>query len=87
MIDDLGEVGLRDTVDFHRRAFVDEVEQRGKRLAQAHAAAAAMADVEDPLHLLVKRPFVVELGVAPRDRMAGRCVEAAFAGCHGVGAR
>ena len=41
-----------------------------------------MADVEDALHLLVERAFVVERGIAPRDRMPGRGVEAAFAGSH-----
>jgi hypothetical protein len=43
-----------------------------------------MADVEDALHLLVERAFVVERGIAPRDRMPGRGVEAAFAVGHSV---
>ncbi len=84
LVDDLDVVGLRHAVDLHRLAFVDEIEQCRKGLAQAHAAAAPMADVEDALHLLVERAFVVERGIAPRDRMPGRGVEAAFAGGHSV---
>src|SRR5205823_2936558 len=53
--------------------------QRRKRVAEAEAAAAAMTDVEHPLELLVERGLVVELRVAPVERMARRGLQAAFA--------
>ena len=82
LVDDLAEVGLGDAVDLARLALVDQVEQRRKRIAQADAAPASVADVEDALQLRVGRRLVVELRIAPVDRMAGRCFEAAFA--HGI---
>ena len=82
LVDDLRVVVLRDAVDFQRRRRVDEIEQRRERLAQAHAPAAAVADVEDALHLLLERLRVVERRVAPRDGMPCRCLEVAFAVAH-----
>src|SRR5204863_3696652 len=61
---------------------IDQVEQGRERLAQAHAAPATVADVEDALHLLLARGLVVELGGLPRNRMPGRCFEVAFAYRH-----
>jgi hypothetical protein len=82
LLDDLRVVGLRHAVDFHRLAVVDEVEERGERLAQAHATAAAVADVEHPLHFLLDRRLVVELRTRPVERMARGREEVAFAGGH-----
>src|SRR5207253_7991614 len=67
-------------VDFHRRRVVDEIEQRGECVAQADAAPAAVADVENALEFLLEHARVVERGVAPGERMAGRCVQPAQIG-------
>ena len=83
LIDDLPEIFLCDAVHFHRLAVVDEVEQRGKRAAQRYATAAAVTDIEDPLHLVVERLFVIEIGIAPIERVARRRIEIAFAERHG----
>ena len=79
LVDHLGVVGLGHAVDFHRARFVDQVEQGGEGVAQADAAAAAMADVEDALELAFERCGIPEAGRAPVQRMAGRRVEAALA--------
>ena len=84
LIDDLPEIGFGDAVDLHRLAVVHEIEQRGERAAQRHAAATSMTDVEDALHLPVEGFLVVEIGVAPIERMARGSVEIAFARCHDV---
>ena len=91
LVDHLPVVGLRHAVHLHRLALVDEVEQRRERVAQADAAAAAVADVEDALGLLEERRLVVVLGAAPVDRVARRGLQVAFAGgidgsAHGNGA-
>ena len=78
LVHDLAVVGPVDPVHLHRRALVDEVEQGGEGVAEAHAAPAAVADVEHPLELAAERLLVVELGVAPVDGMAGRYSEAAL---------
>ena len=70
-------------IDFTGLAFVDQVKQRGKRTAQAHAAAAAVADVEDALHFMEHFVFVVVVGVFPVDRVARRRLQVAFCG-HGL---
>jgi hypothetical protein len=41
---------------------VDRVEQRREGVAEAEAAATAVADVEDALELLLERAEIVELG-------------------------
>jgi len=79
LVDDLAEVRLVDAVDFAGLALVDQVEQRGERIAEAHAAAAAVADVEDPLELFFGRRCVVVIRILPVDRMPDRSFEAAFA--------
>src|SRR4029450_1504020 len=71
LVDDLAEVRLGDGVAFHRGAFVDEVEHRRECLAEAYATAAAMADVEHALELLLERGGVIELRVPPVERVAG----------------
>jgi hypothetical protein len=80
VLDDLPVVLLLDAVHFQGRRFVDQVEQRREGLAQADAATAAVADVEDALHLVVERSLVVEGRVVPVEGVAGRRFEVAFAG-------
>jgi hypothetical protein len=80
LVDHLPVVFLVHAVDLTGRALVDQVKQGGKRAAQAHAAPAAVADVEDALHLLEGGLFVVELGVLPVDRMACGRLQIAFGG-------
>jgi len=70
-------------IHLKRGAFVDQIEQGGKRAAQAHTTAAAMANIEDALHLGEASLFVIELGVEPIKRVACGGFQAAFAG-HGV---
>src|ERR1700746_3865118 len=79
LIDDLPEVMLRYAIDLHGLAVVDEIEQRRKSAAERHAAATTVADVEDSLHLLEERFFIVKIGVAPIDPVARGCVEVTFA--------
>ena len=79
LVDHLPEVLLLDAVDFHGRRGVHQVEQRRKGGAQADAAAAAVADVEHALQLLLDFRLVPEVGVLPVERVAGRCFERAFA--------
>jgi hypothetical protein len=84
LVDDLDVVALGNRIELAGLALVDEVEQRGERAAEADAAPAAVADLEDPPELLVERRLIVELRVAPVDRMARRRFEAAFAYRHDV---
>ena len=79
LIDHLRVVGLVDAVDFEGRRFVDQIEQRRKRIAQAHATTATVADFEHALEFRVKRVFRVELGTLPVDRAALRRLEISFA--------
>jgi len=79
LVDHILVIGLGDTVDFHRLRCVDEVEQCRECVAQADAAPAPVADTEDAFELLVDGGLVVELRVFPVERVARRCVEAAFA--------
>ena len=73
-----GASGALYAVQFLRRRFIHQVEQPGKRVAQREAAAAAVADVEDPLHLLLDRGGIIKFRILPGDRMPGGGVEAAF---------
>src|SRR6185369_7783005 len=61
---------------------VDEVEQGRERLAEADAAAAAVADVEHPLHLGEGLALVAIVVAPPVDRMPGRRLEIALAQRH-----
>jgi len=79
LVDDFPVVGLGDAVHLHRRAFVDEVEQRRKGAAQRYAPATAVADVEDALLFLLQRVRVEELRVAPIERVTRRRLQVAFA--------
>ncbi len=76
---DLGVVRLGDAIELAGRALVDQVEQPREAVAQIEAAAAAVTDVELPLHLRLDRGQVVVGRIAPGDRMAERRVEAALA--------
>ena len=76
---DLGVVLLLHAVDLAGRAVVDQVEQPREGIAQVEAAPAAVADVEDPLHLRFERLFVPEPRVLPIQGVAGGGFEAAFA--------
>src|SRR5690606_26302240 len=75
-------IPLGDPVHLQGVGFVHQVEQGGKGVAQAHAAAAAVADVKDTLQLPVEGLLVVEVRTAPVDGVAGGGVETAFS--HGT---
>ena len=79
LVDDFAEILLRDAVDLTGLALVDQVEQRRKRIAQAYAAAAAVADVEHALEFVLDLGGVVEIRVLPVQRMPGGCIQVAFA--------
>ena len=78
LVDDLPVVVFFYAVDLHRGGVVDEVEERRERGAQADAAPAAVADLEDPPELLLGLRPVPELGILPVERMPGRSLERAF---------
>ena len=79
VLDD-GPVGLaRHVVQLAARRRVHGVEQRREGVAEAEAAPAAVADVEDARELLVERGRIGELGRAPIDRVARRRFETALA--------
>ena len=82
LVDNLPVIPLVDAIDFAGLARIDEIEQRRKRVAQADAAPAAVTDVEDARELPVERGFVVEVRIAPVERMPGGRFEAAFAYGH-----
>ena len=82
-VHDLPVILLVHAVDFHGGRFIDEIEQRGKGVAQVHAAPAAMTQVEDALHLLQQRLLVIEGGVPPFHRMTLRRLQIAFADAFG----
>ena len=79
LLGDLRVVGLVDAVDLHGRRRVDQVEQGGEGVAQADAAAAAVADVEHAFQFGIQRLLVHELGVGPVQRMPPGRVQVAFA--------
>jgi len=60
------------------RENVDEVEQGGKGGAQIHAPPAPVADVEDPLELLLDLRRIVEIRILPVERMPRRSFERAL---------
>src|SRR5204862_1115771 len=79
---DFGVSLLRHAVDLAGRTRVDQVEQPREGIAEIEAAAAAVTDVEDALHLLFERRLVPEPRVLPIEGVTGRGFEAAFA--HGT---
>ena len=78
VVDDFPVDLLVDAVDLARGGLIDRIKQCRKGVAQTEAAAAAVADVEDALELLVERGFVVEIGITPVERMPGGGFETAF---------
>ena len=80
VVDHLPVVVARDTVDFHGLRFVDQVEQRGERVAQTDAAAATVAEVKHALQFVEQFRLVVEPRIIPVNGVAGRRFEAAFGG-------
>ena len=82
LVDDAPVGFLPDAVHFTVGGGVHQVEERGEALAQAHAAPAAVADVEHTFHLRQRLALVVEVGILPIDRVAGGGFEIAFT--HGV---
>ena len=79
LVDDFFVIGLGDAIDLAGLAFVDQVEKRRKRVAQAHAATASVTDVEDPFEFLVDGLAIVVPGVVPVDGVPCRRLETAFA--------
>jgi hypothetical protein len=57
---------------------VDQLEQSRKGVAQIEAAAAAVADIENPLELLLERGRVMELWFLPPKCVACGRLEAAL---------
>jgi hypothetical protein len=62
VIDDFPEDTLIDRGHLAGIGGVDRVEQRWEGVAEAEAAATAVADVEDALELLLERADIIELG-------------------------
>ncbi len=78
-VDDRFEVGAADAVDLTGFGVVDQIEQPRETVAQIEASPAAVADVEHPPQFGVESFLVVEGFVAPRNRVADRRFQAAFA--------
>ena len=78
-IDDRLEIGRVEMLDILMGAFVDQVEQLGKTVAQVEATAATVTDIENAAQLRIEIRFVIKSFILPRDRVAGRGVQAAFA--------
>ena len=84
LVDHLGVILLVDTIDLTGLALIHQIEQGGKGSAQRHTTAAAVTDVEHPLHLVIELVLVIEVRVIPVQRMSCRGFEIAFARSHGV---
>ena len=84
-IGDLLVIADRHAVEFAGRRIVDQIEQARERVAQIEAAPAAVTDVEDAPHLRLGLLPVGEVRVLPRDHMARRRFETAFA--HAIASR
>ena len=71
-----------DRIQLARFGFVNQVEQARKGVAEAEAAPATVADVEDAARLPLQRLAVVEIGVSPVYGMAeGRALVGHRDGC------
>ena len=79
MIDHFPVVLPGHAIDFHGLGLIDQVEQGGEGVAQAHAAATAVADIIDPLQLVEQVRLVIESRILPVQRVAGGSLQAAFA--------
>ena len=69
-------------INFHRVGFIDQIEKRRKCVAEANAAATAMADVKNALELVVQRLFIPETVALPVQRMPGGSVDDALSHCN-----
>ena len=84
LVHDLAVVLLRHAVHFHGLGLIHEIEEHGEGLAEADATAAGVADVKNPLKLLVQGLFVPEFWGLPVVRFALCFFEIAFTiRCHG----
>ncbi len=81
-VDDLAEAAFLHAVEFAGLALVDQVEEVWKRRAQIDAAAAAVTDIEHAREFGHDLGFVIEFGLLPAQRVAGRRFQAAFAHGH-----
>jgi hypothetical protein len=79
MVDDVPEDRPGYGVELHALGFVDRVEERGKRVAEAETAAAAVADVEYALQLRRHCGIVVKCVVPPVERVPRGSLQAALA--------
>src|SRR5213078_4462735 len=68
-----------DPVEFAGFGIVDQVKEARESVAQIEAAPAAVTDVEDAAHLRLGLGPVEEIRILPRNDVASRRVEAAFA--------
>ena len=78
MVDDLPVILFFDTVQFKCFRLIHQIKQCRKCVAKTDAAAATMANIENPFQFTVQEFLVIEIGVFPIDWMSGRCLEAAF---------
>jgi len=85
LIDDLPVPLLLDAIDLAGGAFVNQIKQAGKTIAEAYATAAAVTDIEDALKFLEYALLAIEFGIPPVQRVACRGFQIAFAYCHGDG--
>ena len=83
MIHDLPEHLPVHAGNFAVRGGIHGVEQRRKGVAQAEAAAATVADVEHALEFRLERADVVELRLAPLQRVPGGRLQASLASARG----
>ena len=74
LVDDFAVIGFVYAINLEGVGFVDEIEERGEGIAEANAAAAAMADIEDSFHFGMQGCLVVELWVfQSRGARFGAC--------------
>src|SRR6185503_7061731 len=78
LVHDVPELLLCHTLHLPRSGLVHVIEELGEGVAQAHAAPAPMADVEDALHLRDDLGLVEVIRALPLDRMSSGGLEAAF---------
>jgi hypothetical protein len=85
LIDDLPIPLLPDAINLAGGAFVNQIKQAGKGVAEAYATAAAMTDIEDALKFLEYALLAIEFGIPPVQGVACRGLQIAFAYCHSGG--
>ena len=78
LVHNLPVIAFLHAVHFQRRRFIHQVEQGRECVAQRDAAAASVAQVENALKFLEKRPFVVKRRVLPVECVPCRRLKAAF---------